>query len=518
MKPNQGKIDDYKVIQDRNDRDKINYEASLNFLGDFQSAFFQSVWLKAVFFLIAIESLSVSLWAQPRYELRGVWIATAFGIDFPKTINPEQQKADLDTIFRDLKSKKFNAVFFQVRVRADVLYPSSVEPYHEYIAGKGKSPNYDVTKYAIDLAHQHGLEFHAWFNTMILRGKESSEQAEQNPSLWKTHPDWIDPRAQKNPRLKDVYLNPSKPEVRAYLASLIADFARRYDIDGIQLDDYLRYPDKTAFSEDFPDDEEYKRHNPNQLSKDEWRRENINLFVKMIHDSLHAIKPYVKFGVTPIGVYRKVDKEPAMESVVEVYQDSREWTKRKYCDYLAPQVYFHIGATTNEERKAKKFNPDFEKLVGDWATNKNFRHLYIGIGTYKPAVKQEWKKQVEMCRKFGAEGFIFYPYNSIADITDLFSDYALIPPMKWKSTTIPIPPEGQSVAWRYGKVELKWKKPKGIRWVNIYKPSYSILVPIRQNMFEETAWVEAKSGDQFYLTAIDAYGNESNFSQPIVVP
>lgn len=468
--------------------------------------------------LVILALLIFTADAQPRYELRGAWITTAFGIDFPKTTDPEQQKADLEAIFKDLKAKKFNAVFFQVRVRADLLYPSTIEPYHEYIAGKGKSPNYDVTQYAIDLARKYGLEFHAWFNTMILRGKELSEQIEQNPSLWKTHPDWIDPRAQRNPKLKDAYLNPAKPEVRTYLATLIADFARRYDIDGIQLDDYLRYPDKSTFSEDFPDDDLFQKFNPNQLSKDEWRRENINLIVKAIHDSLHAIKPFVKFGVTPIGVYRKVDEEPVMESVVEVYQDSREWTRRKYCDYLAPQLYFHIGTTTEEERKAKRFNPDFEKLLGDWAVNKNFRHLYVGIGTYKPAIKQEWKKQVELCRKFGVEGFIFYPYNSIADLSDMFSDYALIPPMKWKSSVSPSPPEVQGVTWRYGKVELKWKKNKDTRWVNIYQPSYSILVPIHQNVFEESAVVEAKSGDQFYLTAIDRYGNESKFSEPIIVP
>ncbi|MFQ3599265.1 MAG: hypothetical protein SNJ66_13110, partial [Chloroherpetonaceae bacterium] len=104
------------------------------------------------------------------------------------------------------------------------------------------------------------------------------------------------------------------------------------------------------------------------------------------------------------------------------------------------------------------------------------------------------------------------------DLSEMFSDYALIPPMKWKSSISPSPPEVQGVAWRYGKVELKWKKNKEARWVNVYQPSYSMLVPIRQNVFEESALIEAKSGDQFYLTAIDRYGNESKFSESIVVP
>jgi hypothetical protein len=156
-------------------------------------------------------------------------------------------------------------------------------------------------------------------------------------------------------------------------------------------------------------------------------------------------------------------------------------------------------------------------LVEDWALNKNARHLYIGIGTYKPAVKAEWKKQLALCRKYGAEGFIFYPYNSIADI-EPFGTYALVPPMNWKTRNPPPAPEPESAVWKFGKAELFWKKPKDARWVNVYQQSVSMLTPVRQNVFENSVSLEAQSGEKFFLTAIDRFGNESQFSDPLVLP
>jgi uncharacterized lipoprotein YddW (UPF0748 family) len=288
---------------------------------------FAVIFLLLVSQPLAAQEADTARVETPRYELRGAWITTAFGIDFPKTLDPDKQKADLDSIFKSLKAKKFNAVFFQVRVRADVMYNSQFEPYHEYAAGKGKLPIYDITQYAIDLARKHGLEFHAWFNTLILRGKDAAEKAKTKPSLWQTHPDWIDPRTHSKPKLANAFLNPSKPEVRNYLIALIADFARRYDTDGIQLCDYLRYPEPRDFTDAFADADEFKKFNPKKLPLADWRRENINDLVARLRDTLSLIKPYLKFGVTPMGIYRKVDAEPATESVVEVYQDSRAWTE-----------------------------------------------------------------------------------------------------------------------------------------------------------------------------------------------
>ncbi|NTW50509.1 MAG: family 10 glycosylhydrolase, partial [Chlorobiales bacterium] len=407
-----------------------------------------------------------------------------------------------------------NAVFFQVRIRGDVLFYSRHEPFSDILTGTlGQVPAYDPVAYAISLARENGLEFHAWFNTMILRGKNDTPESIGVPHLWQSHPDWIDRRAQADPGQKTAYLNPGLPEVHAHLIQLITDFARRYDVDGIQLDDYLRYPTK-----DFPDQEEYARYNPGKLSLENWRRENINRLVSVLHDSLMTIKPYLRFGVTPIGVYKRVDREPAMESYSDVYQDSREWMRRKKCDYLAPQVYFHTGPTSVEDRKDQKYNPPFENLVRDWGKNKFQRHIYVGIGTYKPAVKAEWGNQVELAREAGAEGVIFYPYNSVKDIPRLFDDYAKTPFMPWKSMVSPCPPCNVRCERNAGGVEISWETDNDVRWVNIYKTSYSSDEPYIERVWGDKLQIDARPGEVIFMTTINVFGNESRATMPMVVP
>ncbi|MBC8042989.1 MAG: family 10 glycosylhydrolase [Rhizobacter sp.] len=457
----------------------------------------------------------------PPHELRGVWIATAFGIDWPKSKDTTEQKAALEKIFQDVKRKKCNAVFFQVRIRGDVMFESPYEPYTEVLTGTlGKSPGYDPTLYALALARKYGLEFHAWFNTMILKNKSAMKPSAGVRHLWETHPEWIDARAialsaAPQPASSPViepFLNPAHPAVQRHLITLISDFAARYDVDGIQLDDYLRYPDKN-----FPDSSEFIAHNPFRLSLADWRRETINQFVAALSDTLAMIKPYLKFGVTPIGVYRRADREPAMESVSDVYQDSRAWTERKKTDYLAPQIYFHTGITTDAERTQRKFNPAFESLAKDWGEHKNGRHLYIGIGTYKPAVKAEWPQQVAIAREAGANGVIFYPYKSIADVEVLFDSLAVPPPMTWKSNQPPQPPVSFNLSRSAAQLTLVWRRPENARAFNLYKQSYSRSRPLVQNIAADSVTIDATTGDVFFLTTVDFFGTESRFSEAITV-
>ncbi|KAK3604794.1 hypothetical protein CHS0354_000452 [Potamilus streckersoni] len=449
-----------------------------------------------------------------KYGLQGAWIVTAFGIDWPqKTSNPDIQKKQLEKIFQDLHKKKFNAVFFQVRIRADLAYPSSIEPFHEYFTGTlGKAPVYDPVAYALTLARKYGIEFHAWFNTMILRGKHATKSSASIPTLWETHPEWIDKRALQNPNNPTAYLNPGLPEVRNYLVRLIAEFANSYNVDGIQLDDYLRYP-----TSDFPDENEFNKYNPLHLSLKNWRRENINTFVAELYDTLMTIKPYLRFGVTPVGVYKRQDKEPAMEAPTEVYQDSREWVKRGKCDYLAPQVYFYTGTTTPDDRLARKFNPDFEKLVIDWGKNKFKRHVFIGLGIYKPKIKAEWEKQVALSKEAHADGVIFYPYNETQSISTPFLHRKLVPPMVWKSTQKPSKLTHVSSELVNGGFRISWTKPKSDYRVNIYRKNISQINPFLQNIYESTVEnLELQQNEVIELTTMDRYGNESDITEIIV--
>jgi len=331
------------------------------------------------------------------------------------------------------------------------------------------------------------------------------------PSLWERHPEWIDARAVQNPNEPTAYLNPANPNVQAHLIKLITDFARRYDVDGIQLDDYLRYPTPS-----FPDSAEFRRYNPHQLPIDEWRRWTLTRFVEAVYDSLMQIKPYLKFGVTPVGVYRRLDNEPVMEGYA-LYQDSREWTRRKACDYLAPQIYFHIGKTTAEEAAARQFNPDFAALVADWSAHKNFRHLYVGIGIYKESVKKEWRQQLALVRQAGAEGFIFYPYSATASVP-AFENYALIPPMTWKQNALPKAPQHIRITPRSGMLQLTWDASPDARWYNLYEWQGTARKLIRQNLSTPSVEIEKISGQELFLTTIDRFGSESLPSAPIRIP
>jgi len=470
-------------------------------------------------FTLVFFSLFASIQAKPfdnnaKNELRGVWIATAYGIDWPKSFDPEIQQSSLRAIFEDIAKKNCNAVFFQVRIRGDVLFYSPYEPFSDVLTDTlGKVPPYDPVNYAISLAHEYGLEFHAWFNTMILRGKNLTPKSVGVPHLWESHPGWIDQRAIENPSQKTAYLNPGKKEVHNHLIALITDFAQRYDVDGIQCDDYLRYP-----SQFFPDNEEFLKNNPDNLSRADWRRKNINRFVKNLYDSLMQIKPYLKFGVSPIGVYKRVDTEPAMESYTDVYQDSRAWTQNKSCDYLAPQVYFHIGPTNAADRKMGKFNPAFEKLLGNWVRNKNNRHLYVGLGPYKPAIKAELSKQIQLVRKSGAEGMIFYPYHAIANIPKLFSDNVSTPIMPWKTLTQPPNPQRIEVLNLNNEPYAFWAKSNRVRWTNIFKISNNNPELIHPKVWGHNIRLNAQPGDTVFVTTVDRFGQESPPSLPLVIP
>jgi uncharacterized lipoprotein YddW (UPF0748 family) len=438
------------------------------------------------------------------YQLRAAWIVTAFGIDWPKTLNPDSQKASLEAIFKNLKEKKYNAVFFQVRIRGDVMFKSQYEPYATVMTGTlGQSPDYDPLAFAIQLSRKYGLEFHAWFNTFIVSNRSKAKVSAGVPHIWQSHPDWV-PKLSGTPAEADEFIDPSNEAAKQHLRRVAMEVVRNYDIDGFQFDDYMRYPAK-----DYPDAKAYEQHNPQHLSLADWRRENINSFVRAFYDEATQLKPYLKVGVTPIGVYERLDDTPAMSSYTDVYQDSRAWLREKKCDYLAPQVYFHIGKTTPDEEKNRKFNPAFEKLVADWTANNFGRHIYIGIGAYKPTVKAELKDQIAVVAVCKAEGLSMYPYQSIKDDA-VFNDYALIPPMPWKSSKPPVPPTDVSLSpLTNGNVTLTWKTTAETRWVNVYRNKSGVYHLAMQFVSSETTSISASAADRFAVTSIDKFGNES---------
>jgi uncharacterized lipoprotein YddW (UPF0748 family) len=318
--------------------------------------------------------------ASPKREMRGVWISTHLSLDWPnRTQTPSQQQAALRAILDHNKATGMNAAFFQVRSQADAMYPSSVEPWSYYLTnqqGSAPSPMWDPLAFAIEETRARGMEFHAWINPYRAVATVANES---NPAQYaanhvsKTHPEWLLTVGTVK------ILNPGLPQVRDHVVNVIMDIVNRYDVDGIHFDDYF-YPSGTIL-----DDAAYNadpRGFPNTAAgRADWRRDNIDMLIARVNDAIRAAKPWVKFGVSPSGIYRS-STDPAVGSPTSsgasqhyssMFADTRKWIREGWVDYLAPQVYWYIGQAGS----------DYGLLVPWWNDNAYERHMYIGIADYK---------------------------------------------------------------------------------------------------------------------------------------
>jgi uncharacterized lipoprotein YddW (UPF0748 family) len=319
-------------------------------------------------------------------EFRGVWVATVANIDWPSApgLPAAQQRAEAIAMLDSARALNLNTVILQVRPAADALYPSALEPWTEYLSGKqGGDPGYDPLKFWVEEAHRRGLQLHAWFNPY--RARHHLAKSDFVPShIAKTHPAsvkhygdywWMDPG--------DAFASQRTLEV-------ISDVVRRYDVDGVHIDDYFYPypipappgPRKLAPGEkpptvDFPDEPSWQlyRKGGGKLSRDDWRRENVNQLVERIHRTIHEIKPGVLFGVSPFGIGRPDRRPPGIEGFSQydqLYADVELWLQKGWLDYLAPQLYWP------RDRKAQAF----AVLLDYWQKqNTAARHLWPGLFT-----------------------------------------------------------------------------------------------------------------------------------------
>ncbi|MHB1688524.1 MAG: glycoside hydrolase family 10 protein [Ignavibacteriaceae bacterium] len=410
-------------------------------------------------FFIQINLLSQSL--PPKREFRGVWIATVRNLDWPSSNNltTTEQKAQLISILDSLKTVGINAVIFQVRSEYDAMYNSSIEPWSYWLTGaQGKPPNpfYDPLQFVIKEAHKRGMELQAWFNPYRAVITNSAYKAAQN-HVTVNHPDWVVTYGDSK------ILNPGLPQVRNYVVSVIMDVVRRYDIDGVHLDDYFYPYPKGNLA--FNDEAVFKKYHYGFTDKDDWRRNNVNLLIKMVHDSIQAVKPYVKFGVSPFGIW-KSGVPPGItgfSSYNKIYSDGVYWLKNHLIDYIAPQLYWSFGG-----------KQDYEKLMQWWASKTYGRHLYVGLAAFKinSLGVSELLNQIRTGRNNSdVEGnILFRSLDGVLDNQHGFADSlkknlyrypALLPVMMWKDSISPNPP----VNLRYrtiaanNKIELDWDPP-----------------------------------------------------------
>ncbi|MFP4228533.1 MAG: glycoside hydrolase family 10 protein [Salinivenus sp.] len=307
-------------------------------------------------------------------EFRAAWIATVDNIDWPSEpgLPVEEQKAELRQMLDRAAALHLNAVIFQVRPHADALYDSPHEPWSFYLTGKqgtAPDPHYDPLAFAIEEAHERGLELHAWFNPY--RAGHPADTSGLAPShVAQKHPSWVREYGDY------LWLDPGVPAARDHTHRVIMDVVRRYDVDGVHFDDYFYPYPSYADGAPFPDSTSWARARENGWTgtRDEWRRRNVNRLVKRVYRSIKETKPHVKFGISPFGIWRPGHPPgtQGFDAFAELYADARTWMREGWVDYLAPQLYYRLD----------QFGYAYPEMLRWWIEqNEEGRHVWPGLYT-----------------------------------------------------------------------------------------------------------------------------------------
>ena len=401
-------------------------------------------WLKKSFLvslLLFLLGIPNTFGQNQKHEVRGVWVTTFSNLDWPSkaSLSVHVQKKEFIEMLDSLKKCNFNAVFVQVRAAGDAFYSSPYEPWSEWLTGKqGKppSPYYDPMQFMIEECHKRNIEFHAWLN--LLRGVSHHKYSDISEGhLYKKHPEWLYKYG------ASYHFNPGKPEIRNHIVAIVADIAKRYEVDGIHFDDYF-YPYKVK-GEKINDYADFKKYGTDQTLAD-WRRSNLNELITRVAETIKEIDPSIQFGISPLCVWRKkmddstgVDVPYSQSSYDDLYADTKMWYESGLLDYIAPQIY----------RSTLDKHTDFNLLVDWWKGIKTDRPMYIGLAMYKADEKKlsSWQDtheildQVRITRNLGLDGQLFFRAkhvlnNSHHHIDSLKENYylntALPVQMPWK--------------------------------------------------------------------------------------
>jgi uncharacterized lipoprotein YddW (UPF0748 family) len=385
-------------------------------------------------------------------EFRGVWVASVGNMDWPSRpgLPVAQQKAELIAILDRAAAANLNAVILQVRPSADALYASKKEPWSAFLTGtmgKAPEPFYDPLAFAVEEAHARGLELHAWVNPY------RAHYPDDKSPIAKTH------IARRRPDLVVKYgpylwLDPGSAEVRSYTVGVVRDIVRRYDIDGLHIDDYFYpYREHTRRGREipFPDDRTWRayKRKGGTLSRDDWRRQNVDLLVEQLYKAVKEEKPWVKFGISPFGIWRPGSPSSVrgLDAYSELFADSRKWLQKGWADDFTPQIYWRSSAPQQR----------YDDLLRWWAEqNTQGRHLWVGNYTSRvmgeganwPA--SELLEQVRLTRAdSGASGNVHFSMNVFMQNRDShvyrlvagpYAEPALVPASPWLESKAPSAP------------------------------------------------------------------------------
>jgi len=376
---------------------------------------------KYTFLFFLLISFKIYSQTDNLTQFRGIWISTVKMLDYPSArgLSSDKLKSEYLQILDSCKAVGINAIVFQIRPAADAFYNSPYEPWSEWLTGKqGRAPNpyFDPLEFMIKEAHKRNMQFHAWINPF--RAVATISKADIVPNhITKTNPNWFFDY--------DVnrYFDPGIPEVQDYLIKIITDIVRRYDIDGIHFDDYFYpYPVRNDNNNiiDIPDQKTFIRYGNGIKDIKDWRRDNINRFVQRTHDSIKSIKPDIRFGISPPGVWRNLGYDPDGSATLGlaaydwIYADVLKWLKNNWVDYVAPQLYWYIG------HKRANYS-----ILVDWWDKHNYGvDLYIGLnihGIDQTRKDIHWGNpsqvpdQIKMANSYSSvKGFILYRYKSLS--------------------------------------------------------------------------------------------------------
>ncbi len=430
--------------------------------------FLRSIFV-CLFSLLSFELYSQQSTLIPKRELRGVWVATVVNIDWPSKpgLPVETQKSELIRLLDDHQATGINAIMFQIRPTTDAFYGKGNELWSRFLTGKqGQAPNpyYDPLEFAIVEAHKRGMELHAWFNPY----RASWDLISTNTSpehITRKKPEWF-----FNYDGKKLF-NPGIPQVRDYIVQVILNVVRNYDIDGVHFDDYF-YP-YAAKGSTIADSETFRTYGKGFSNLNDWRRSNVDTLIHELTDSIHAVKKYLKFGISPFGIWKNIAQDTAGSetnggsSYLGQFADSRKWVKEGWVDYINPQIYwpfgYHLAA--------------FEKLLTWWSNNTYGKHLYIGQAAYRAAEtsigwrdRSQIPDQVRYLRNNSrVQGSVFFSSKSLTNNLsgvrdslkyDLYRYPALPPQMIWLDDVPPQAPFRLTAKVLPNKtIQLNWEEP-----------------------------------------------------------
>ncbi|HTV76602.1 MAG TPA: family 10 glycosylhydrolase, partial [Candidatus Baltobacteraceae bacterium] len=409
---------------------------------------------------------------EPPREFRGAWITeVATNADWPSRpgLTAAEQKAELIALLDHAVQLHLNAVILQVRPESDAFYASPIEPWSEYLTGtmgRPPQPFYDPLAFAVAEAHKRGLELHAWFNPFRALLAENKPPVALN-HISRTHPELI--RHYGN----QVWLDPGDPLVRQYVLRVVMDVVKRYDVDGVQFDDYFYpYPEKDSAGRvlEFPDYATWAKYGlPGGYSRDDWRRQNVNQFIQSVYQNIKAVKPWVKFGISPFGIWRPgyPKQIKGLDAYANLYADSRLWLANGWLDYFSPQLYWPVDAPQQS----------FPVLLNWWsAQNVKGRNFWPGLSAANVGEKfpaGEIARQIEIIRaQRGAGGEIFYHLRNLVEnsalagvIRSAYPQTALVPASPWLDSFPPNQPRLAAAINRNSGVSASWQSGSQSAWL-----------------------------------------------------